>query len=120
MDAPIIDLLRKCNIPIGDTTQLDGLLILRDALLSSMIYEKVKPDITELRKKYSSSSLTSLQKTAEMDQKWPLLNLVRQVLKIHNYHMKPVRMSDGYTKEGKKKYKRYFLIRAVAKKEAAV
>ena len=71
---------------------------------------KVKEEIVELKKKFSSSSLTSLQKTAESGQKWPLLNLVRQVLKTCNYQMKPIRRSDGYKKDGKKKYKRFFLI----------
>ena len=62
-------------------------------------------DIIILKKKFSSSSLTSLQKSAELEQKWPLLNLVRQVLKSCNYLMKPIRQSAGYDKEGKKKDK---------------
>ena len=41
-------------------------------------------------------------------QKWPLLNLVRQILKVNNYRMKPIRKSDGKTKLGKKKYIRFF------------
>ena len=113
MDEYIVSFLKKCNIQFEDSDQLDGHLIPRDIFLSQQIYENVKEDIIELRKKYSSSSLTSLQKTAESDQKWPLLNLVRQILRIHNYMMRPVRRSDGYTKEGKKKYKRYFLIAKV-------
>ena len=62
-----------------------------------------------ISRKYSSS-LTSLQKSAELEQKWPLLNLVRQVLKSCNYLMKPIRQSAGYDKEGKKKYRRLFRI----------
>jgi len=113
MDEYIIDFLKKCNIQFEDVNHLDGHMIPREILLSDKIYETVKLDIVELRKKYSSSSLTSLQKTAEQEQKWPLLNLVRQILKIHSYIMKPIRKSDGYTKEGKKKYKRFFLITKV-------
>jgi hypothetical protein len=89
---------------------LDGQLIPREILLSKDVYNEVKEEIVELKKKFSSSSLTSLQKTAESGQKWPLLNLVRQVLKTCNYQMKPIRKSDGYKKDGKKKYKRFFLI----------
>ena len=66
-----------------------------------------------MKQVFTSSALTSLQSTAEEHQKWPLLNLVRQILKIHSYMMKPIRKSDGYTKEGKKKYKRFFLITKV-------
>jgi hypothetical protein len=55
--------------------------------------------------------MTSLQRNADKSQKWPLLNLVRQILSTHNYKMEPIRKSDGYTLEGVKKYKRYFLIK---------
>ena len=54
--------------------------------------------------------MTSLQLTAEKKQKWPLLNLVRQILKSLKYEMKPIRKSNGYTKNGKKIYVRYFFI----------
>jgi hypothetical protein len=54
--------------------------------------------------------MTSLQKNAEKSQKWPLLNLVRQILHVYGYKMEPIRKADGYTLEGVKKYKRYFLI----------
>lgn len=103
MDEQVIKFLKKCKIQFDVVDQLDGQLIPRDILLSKDTYNEVKEDIVELKKKFSSSSLTSLQKTAESGQKWPLLNLVRQVLKTCNYQMKPVRRSDGYKKDGKKK-----------------
>jgi hypothetical protein len=54
--------------------------------------------------------MTSLQESAQTTQKWPLLNLVRQILHGYKYEMKPIRKSDGYTPEGVKKYKRFFEI----------
>ena len=57
--------------------------------------------------------MTALQKNAEKKQKWPLLNLIRQILKSLYFKMTPVRLSDGYTKEGKKKYRRLFLIEKI-------
>ena len=54
--------------------------------------------------------MTRLQKNAEKSQKSPLLNLIRQILHIYGYNMEPIRKADGYTLEGVKKYKRYFLI----------
>ena len=109
MDLDIINLLSKCSIDISGT-QLNGMLIERDIFLSETIYKSVSNDIDLLKKRYSSSSLTSLQKTAKDEQKWPLLNLIRQVLRVEQYNMKPIRKADGYTLDGKKKYKRYFLI----------
>jgi len=88
------------------TDSLNGQMIPRETLLNHQKYEEIKKNIPELKEHFSSSSLTSLQKDAEMSQKWPLLNLVRQVLKSYKIDMKPVR--NGYTKEGVKKYKRFF------------
>ena len=42
----------------------------------------------KMKKMYSSGALTALQKSAEAKQKWPLLNLVRQILKSNNYNYK--------------------------------
>ena len=111
MDKEIIGFLKKCKFQLEDETQLKGQLIPRDILLSSNTYEEVKLDIVELKKKFSSSALTSLQSRAQREQKWPLLNLVRQILRVCNYKMDPVRRSDGYDDDGKKKYKRFFLIK---------
>lgn len=102
--------LNKCKLVVSTEDSLEGMLIPRDILLDPGVYESVKEDIIILKKKFSSSSLTSLQKSAELEQKWPLLNLVRQVLKSCNYAMKPIRQSAGYDKEGKKKYNRLFRI----------
>ena len=59
--------------------------------------------------------MTSLQKNADKIQKWPLINLVRQILLFYNYKMEPIRKSDGYTLEGVKKYKRFFQIKKIQK-----
>ena len=107
------EFLNKCSIVFEDFNQLDGMLIPRDLLLSKDKYEIVKDDIDKMRELYSSGSLTSLQKTAKENQKWPLLNLVRQILKSNNFKMDPIRKSNGYTKEGKKKYLRFFIIKKI-------
>ena len=103
-------ILKIIGIEFNEIDDLNGLSILRDQLLSDNKYEEVKKLLPELKKIYSSSLMTSLQKNADKSQKWPLLNLVRQILSTYNYKMEPIRKSDGYTLEGVKKYKRYFLI----------
>lgn len=113
----IKDFLNKCSIVFDEFSQLDGMLIPRDLLLSNEKYEYVKDDIEKMKKLYSSGSLTALQKNAEASQKWPLLNLVRQILKSNNFKMDPIRKSNGYTKEGKKKYLRFFAIKQIKNKE---
>lgn len=89
---------------------MDGTLIPRDIFLCDERYENVKKFIPKLKEVYSSSYMTSLQKTASANQKWPLINIIRQILKTLDYNLKPIRVSDGYTKAKKKKYKRLFLI----------
>ena len=113
------DFLNKCSIVFDDYEQLDGMLVPRDVLLSKEKYESIKVDIDKMKKLYSSGSLTSLQKNAMENQKWPLLNLVRQILKSNNYKMDPIRKSNGYTKEGKKKYLRFFAIKKLKAKQEA-
>ena len=107
----IYTFLKECNFVIDNIEQLDGLMIPREMLLSEKKYLDVSKNILELKQMFSSSMLTSLQNTAPKRQKWPLLNLVRQILKSNDYKMVPLRKSGGYTKEGKKIYKRFFVIK---------
>lgn len=115
MYSDIINLLKKINIDVS-SQKLDGLLLDRELFLSEHIYNTLIDDIKSLRSKYSSSSLTSLQKTAKEEQRWPLLNLIRQILRIEGYTMTPIRKADGYALDGKKKYKRFFLIKQTPEK----
>ena len=109
-ETAIYNFLNDCNIVFEDFETLDGMLIPRDMLLDDSKYDKVQNHITELKKAFSSSSLTCLQSNATKKQRWPLLNLVRQILKTNDYKMVPKRKSNGYTEDGKKKYIRFFII----------
>jgi len=111
MDEDSIKILNIIGINFESIDNLDNFFIPREQLLSDLKYEEIKILIPELKKKFSSSFMTSLQKNAKQEQKWPLLNLVRQILTVYNYQMEPIRKSDGYTLEGIKKYKRFFQIK---------
>ena len=105
--------LNKCKIVMNTYDDLDGMLIPREIFLDKTNYINVKEDIAILKQIFASSSLTALQSTAGDNQKWPLLNLVRQILRSCNYKMTPKRVSAGYTKDGKKIYKRMFIVEQV-------
>jgi|SaaInlV_150m_DNA_3_1039698.scaffolds.fasta_scaffold01432_3 hypothetical protein len=105
--------LNKCKIVMNTYDDLDGMLIPREIFLDKTNYTNVKEDIAVLKQIFASSSLTALQSTAEDNQKWPLLNLVRQILRSCNYKMTPKRISAGYTKDGKKIYKRMFIVERI-------
>jgi hypothetical protein len=110
MDNEIKLIFKIVGLEVNHFEQLNGLTISREILLSDDKYDEAKFFIPDLKKNYSSSFMTSLQKNADKSQKWPLLNLIRQILHVGGYKMEPIRKSDGYTLEGVKKYKRFFLI----------
>ena len=57
--------LNKCGIIFEDYKMLDGMLIPRETLLNNEKYKNIKEDLVQIKKTYSSGSLTALQKCAE-------------------------------------------------------
>jgi hypothetical protein len=110
MDDLTIDFLAKVGIDCTLLVAGTELRLDRDAFMHVSTYDAVAVMIPDLKKRYSSSSMTALQKNAKDNQKWPLLNLTRQVLKCCGYCMKPCRISAGRDIAGKKVYKRSFII----------
>ena len=101
-----------CNaLHIGSHELKEGLLIERDTLVSKEKYEALKPHIVELKKIFSSKCMTSMHSCAEYNQRWPCLNLVRQVLKRMGYDITPERRCAGRDEGGKKIFERYFILR---------
>jgi hypothetical protein len=106
----IVEFLNKAGIHCEKFGDLDGLQLPREALLDIDNYAKARENIPQLKKLFSSSYLTSLQSSASKTQKWPLINLIRQILKSSRYSLTPKRLCNGYTADGVKKYRRIFII----------
>ena len=117
MDKEIKNIFLIIGLNVEKIEDFEGLFIPREQLLCDLKYNEIKKLIPDLKKIYSSTFMTSLQKNADKCQKWPLLNLVRQILNFYKYKMEPIRKSDGYTLDGIKKYKRFFLITTSNKKK---
>ena len=117
MDKEIKNIFLIIGLNVEKIEDFEGLFIPREQLLCDLKYNEIKKLIPDLKKIYSSTFMTSLQKNADKCQKWPLLNLVRQILNNYKYKMLPIRKSDGYTLDGIKKYKRFFLITTSNKKK---
>ena len=111
-DKYFFDFLNKCNISCNSLDNLDGILIERDILLGNK-YDLIKNDIPKLKEIIKSTFNTSVQKNAEQNQRWPLINLLRQLLKNYGYQLVPKRIANGYTKDGTKIYKRLFEIKKI-------
>ena len=103
----IVYILNACNIICEE---LDGLVIPRTLCLNDEKYLQISLELPKLKKHFSSSYLTALQSTATSKQKFPLLNLIRQLLRSCNFKLTPKRVSAGYTLSGEKKYMRMFII----------
>jgi predicted MPP superfamily phosphohydrolase len=108
MDTFSKTFLNDVGIFFESVEDLNDMLISRDVFLNKEKYDIVKNRMAELKKMYNSTFLTGLHECAETKQKWPLLNIVRQILNVYHVKMIPIRKSDGYTPQGVKKYKRYF------------
>lgn len=113
MEEIILNIFMAININVKSINELKGQSIDRDVFLDDKKYESVIPEIQKLKKYLSSSALTALQDTAKAKQKQPLLNTIRQLLKIYYLKMTPKRRADGYEKTGKKKYKRFYFIESI-------
>ena len=105
----LLEILQKLNITCS-YEELDGFMIERASLLNNELYKKLYQEIPKIKNILSSSKYNSVHSVAEEKQKWPLINLLRQLLKQYNFTLTPKRISDGYDEEGKKKYKRFFII----------
>ena len=110
MENDILFILSLCNVNVESLDDLDGIIIERDVLLDKELYEKTKENIDIFKKYFSSSSMTCLHKNATSQQQWPLLNLIRQLLKASDFSMVPFRKADGYNEHKKKRFKRFFKI----------
>ena len=110
MEGVVVDVLNEIGVKCQHVADLDGVEISRDIFVSDIESSKFDEMVGKLKKYLSSSSLTALQTSASQSQRWPVLNLARQVLRTYRLHMVPVRKCDGRTPEGKKKFKRFFRI----------
>ncbi len=113
MNKEINTILSTLDISFNYLENTKTVLVERDIFLDLNKYKSLKESIKILKTKLKSCDFNCLHDNAIDKQRWPLLNLVRQLLKNINYKMKPIRKSDGYTEDKKKKYKRYFLIEKI-------
>lgn len=105
--------LNKCGIHCNSLENLNGTIIEREIFLNEKLYNELKSDIPKLKNILKTTVYTATHKNASLSQQWPLLNLIRQILKNYNYQLTPKRVCNGYTKDKKKIYKRLFEIKSI-------
>ena len=107
----ITEIFKILGIKVKTEPELFNVLIHRDDLLRVDIEQNLTALINKLKEKYKSSKLNCLHDNRESKQKFPGINLVRQILKCNGYHLKPLVFSKGYSKHnGKKLVERNFKV----------
>ena len=99
----IKQIFKILSIEVMSEQDLFSVLIPRDLLLRVDIEQQLTCLIIKLKEKYKSSKLNCLHKNRDDKQKFPGINLVRQILRCNGYHLKPVKFSRGYCKHSGKK-----------------
>tara|TARA_B100001057_G_scaffold20748_2_gene19161 strand:+ start:13295 stop:13675 length:381 start_codon:yes stop_codon:yes gene_type:complete len=110
-----INILNKCGIECISIDDIANKIIPREILIDSekVIYENIKDDIKKIKQYLKSSFYTCTQNNASDNQKYPVINLIRQILGNFKLKLIPKRICNGYTKDRKKKYLRYFEIKKI-------
>ena len=111
-----IELIKKLffplNIELEKLEDLHDIEIDRDLLFKNetkLEYDKL---IFEFKALYKTSRLNCLHENRNSKQKFPQVNLLRQILKCNNLKLKPKTVSLGYSKiTGKKMVKRSYIIK---------
>lgn len=105
------NMLKIIDVEFEHLDDLINTIIVRDFLLREDIEDKfiaLQNDIKEVG--YSSSKLTSLHKNSVYSQKFPAINMLRQILKCNGLKLLPKKEYNGYTAMGHKIINRYFII----------
>ena len=105
----LLKLLNIININIENKEQLTNYTFERNILLDKEVIDKYYDMIKSLKKKYTSDELTCLHMNSIIKQKFPGINMLRQILKCNGFRMKPKVVSLGYVGDIKMT-KRFFVI----------
>ena len=106
------DMFKFMNIHINELKDLIGIEIERDLILTNEVSHHLLSYQKKIKESgYKTGTLTSLHKNNNNKQKWPEINIVRQLLKCNKLKLQPFVKSNGYDKQsGKKKVIRWFRI----------
>ena len=83
---------------IEEMKTMKGYLISRNCLLYKDNYDEI------------ADLFPRLKQMVDVNQKYPLLNLLQKILNVYNFNFKPICKFSGYDENGDKKYDRYFFV----------
>ena len=106
------DIFSALEINIKERNDISNIILKQDTLKSKTLISDLNEKVPNLKSYYNSSKLTCLHKNSLDKQKFPAVNMFRQILKCNSFKMEPYVISKGYDKfSGKKLVERYYRIR---------
>ena len=100
--------------PITSEEELLNLILNQKYLRLEKFKEKLSDMIPKLKQKYKSHKLTCLHNNALDKQKFPTINMIRQILKCNNFKLEPYVVCNGYNKTTNNKiWERFFIIKKI-------
>ena len=110
-------LFKLFNILGYEATTIDELFditLSQDDLKSKELIDKLYIMIANLKNEYKSQKLTCLHRNSIDKQKFPALNMIRQICKCNSLKVSPFIICKGYDKStGKKITERYYSINLI-------
>lgn len=107
----IKDIFNIIEKPINNEVDLLNTTLNQKYLRNEKFKEKIITMIPKLKQKYKSHKLTCLHKNSLEKQKFPTINMIRQILKCNNFKLEPYVICNGYEKNTNNKiWERFFII----------
>ena len=107
----LLKIFRILKYDVETIKDITEITLYRDKLIDKQLRKIILELIPELKEQYKSAYLTCLHDNSIYKQKYPVINLLRQILKCNHLILKPKIVSNGYEKiTGKKKVMRMFTI----------
>jgi len=115
----LVELFDAIDIKIKTREDLHTIILRQDTLKDRNLIEELYRKAPNLKSFYNSSKLTCLHKNSLDKQKFPAVNMYRQLLKCNNLKMEPYVVSKGYNKySGKKIVERFYRIKELSEKDS--
>ena len=103
------DIFSALEIKIDNRYDISNLILRQETLRCKNLIDQLNEKVPNLKTFYNSSKLTCLHKNSLNKQKFPAVNMFRQILKCNSFKMEPYVISKGYDKfSGKKIVERYY------------
>ena len=107
----LFKIFKLLNYDVNSIQDVLNITLSQDEIRNPELIDKMYKLIDLLKDEYKSQMLTCLHKNSLQKQKFPALNMIRQLCKCNNLKVSPFVVCKGYNKStGRKIVERYYKI----------